>query len=125
MQVARTTRSWLRAAVVCGALLASAALSLPAAQRAAARPYEPPIPSPSATAPSATATAPAPAPQDPDPTGPAAAVPAPTGTADPASLPDLLHQLQTLYQQTETATESYDKAKETADQQRVKARALD
>ncbi|WUH91038.1 NlpC/P60 family protein [Streptomyces sp. NBC_00433] len=116
MQVARTTRSRLRAAVVCGALLASAALSLPAAQRAAARPYEPPIPSPSATAP---------APQDPDPTGPAAAVPAPTGTADPASLPDLLHQLQTLYQQTETATESYNKAKETADQQRVKARALD
>ncbi|SHK78020.1 C40 family peptidase [Actinacidiphila paucisporea] len=127
MQVVGTTRTWLRGAAVCGALLASAALSLPAAQRAAARPYDPPVPSPSATQPAATEAAP------PDPgaggaagaSGPAEAVPTPTGTADPGSLPDLLNQLQSLYQQTETATEAYNKAKESADQQRVKARALD
>jgi peptidoglycan DL-endopeptidase CwlO len=102
MQVARTTRTWLRAAVVCGALLASAALSLPAALPAAADP-----------APPATSA--------PDPS----ATPDPSTTADPASLPDLLGQLQSLYQQTESATEAYNKAKETADQQRAKAEALD
>jgi cell wall-associated NlpC family hydrolase len=132
MQVARTTRTWLRSAVVCGALLASAALSLPAAQRAAARPYEPPVPVPvqvpaqvpSATgtaAPDAAATAPSQEPAVPVPVP----VPAPSATADPASLPGLLTQLQALYQQMETATESYNKAKETADQQRAKAEALD
>ncbi|NUS10947.1 MAG: glycoside hydrolase, partial [Streptomyces sp.] len=41
MPVARNNRSWHRAAVVCGALLAAASLSLPAAQSAAARPYDP------------------------------------------------------------------------------------
>ena len=46
MQVARRTRTWLRAAVVCGALLASAALALPTAQQAAARPDDPPLPAP-------------------------------------------------------------------------------
>nr|WSX76860.1 NlpC/P60 family protein [Streptomyces sp. NBC_00899] len=123
MQVARTTRTWLRAAAVCGALLASAALSLPAAQRAAARPYDPPVPAPSATGTPAAD----PGGADPAATAPGQqpAVPAPTGTADPASLPDLLTRLQSLHQQTEAATESYNKAKETADQQRTKARALD
>lgn len=42
MSVARRTRGWIRSAVVCGALLASAALALPAAQQAAAQPYDPP-----------------------------------------------------------------------------------
>ncbi|WP_329174806.1 C40 family peptidase [Streptomyces sp. NBC_01477] len=122
--MARTTRTWLRAAVVCGALLASAALSLPAAQRASARPY-PPAPSSSAPAPSAAQAPPA-KPAKPKKAKPAApAVPAPSATADPASLPDLLTQLQSLYQQTESATESYNKAKETADQERAKAEALD
>ncbi|CAG7605566.1 C40 family peptidase [Actinacidiphila bryophytorum] len=118
MQAARSTRTWLRAAAVCGALLASAALSLPAAQRAAARPYEPQVPVPSATgtpAPDPAATSPG---QEP-------AVPLPSATADPASLPALLAQLQSLYQQTEAATEAYNTAKETADQQRTKAEALD
>jgi cell wall-associated NlpC family hydrolase len=114
MHMARRTRTWLRAAVVCGALLASAALSLPAAQQAAARPYEPPVPPPSA---------PATSPGVPGSSG--AAVPDPSATADPASLPGLLTQLHSLYQQTEAATEAYDKAKETADQQRTKAEALD
>jgi cell wall-associated NlpC family hydrolase len=122
MQVARTTRTWLRAAAVCGALLASAALSLPAAQRAAARPYDPPVPAPSATGTPAAD----PGGADPAATAPGqGTVPVPTGTADPASLPGLLTQLQSLHQQTEAATESYNKAKETADQQRTKAEALD
>ncbi|MFG1809468.1 NlpC/P60 family protein [Streptomyces sp. NPDC049040] len=120
MRVARTTRPWLRAAVVCGALLASAALALPAAQRAAAQPDQPPVPSPSATAPAHPGDPAA----DPAATAPPG-VPAPSATADPASLSDLLTQLQTLYRQTEAATESYNKAKETADQQRTKAEALD
>lgn len=42
MSVARPTKGWLRSAVVCGTLLAAAALSLPAA----ARPYDPPTPPP-------------------------------------------------------------------------------
>ncbi|WP_327288782.1 C40 family peptidase [Streptomyces sp. NBC_01198] len=130
--MARKTRTWLRAAVVCGALLASAALSLPAAQRAAARPYEPSVPSPAATsAPAADPDTAGPGdpglPDAPDVPAPSRepAVPSPTTTADPASLPDLLAQLRSLYQQTEAATESYNKAKETADQQRAKAEALD
>jgi cell wall-associated NlpC family hydrolase len=85
MSVARRTRGWLRSTVVCGALLAAAALGLPAAPQAAARPYDPP------------------------------AVP----------LDQLLTQLQTYYQQTETATEAYNQAKETADQQRTKAEDVD
>jgi cell wall-associated NlpC family hydrolase len=72
--------------MVCGTLLAAAALSLPAAQRASAQPYDPP------------------------PTVP---------------LSQLLTQLQTYYRQTETVTEAYNKAKETADQQRTKARQID
>jgi cell wall-associated NlpC family hydrolase len=40
-------------------------------------------------------------------------------------LPQLLTQLQTLYAQTETATESFNKAKEAADQQRTKAEQVD
>ncbi|WP_433892419.1 C40 family peptidase [Streptomyces sp. CA-111067] len=89
MSVVRRTRGWMRSAVVCGTLLAAAALALPAAQQAAARPDGPPALSPS------------------------------------ASLPDLLDQLHTLYLQTETATESYNQAKETADTQRGKAEELD
>lgn len=123
MQVARTSGTRLRGAGMSGALLACAALSLPAAQRAAARPYEPPVPSPSATAvpaaaPAATGTTAA-AP------GPGPAVPSPSSTAQPDSLPDLLDRLRTLYQQAEAATEAYDRARETAGQQRAKAEALD
>lgn len=88
MTVARRTRGWLRSAVVCGALLATAALTLPAASRASAQPYDPPA-------------------------GP------------PVPLPQLLTQLQTLYQQTETATDAFNKAKEAADQQRTKAERID
>ncbi|WP_329136366.1 NlpC/P60 family protein [Streptomyces sp. NBC_01476] len=44
--MARRTRGWLRSAVVCGALLAAAALSLPAAEQASARPYDPAPPPP-------------------------------------------------------------------------------
>lgn len=120
MQVARNTRTWLRAAAVCGALLASAALSLPAAQRAAARPYEPPVPVPLPSAAGTPAADPAAGTPGQEPP-----VPVPTATADPASLPALLAHLQSLHQQTEAATEAYDKAKETADQQRTKAEALD
>jgi peptidoglycan DL-endopeptidase CwlO len=84
--VTRRPGAWFRSAMVCGALLAAAALSLPAAQRASAQPYDPP------------------------PTVP---------------LSQLLTQLQTYYRQTETVTEAYNKAKETADQQRTKARRID
>jgi cell wall-associated NlpC family hydrolase len=45
--------------------------------------------------------------------------------APAVSLPDLLTTLHTLYARTETATESYNKAKEAADQQRAKADAID
>ncbi|WP_405587448.1 NlpC/P60 family protein [Streptomyces sp. NBC_01190] len=88
MSVARRTRTWPRSAVVCGTLLAAAALSLPAAEQAVARPYDPVL---------------------------TPAVP----------LPTLLGRLKTSYQQTETATEAYNQAKETADQQRAKAEAVD
>lgn len=113
MPVARNTRSWRRSAAVCSALLALAALSLPAAQSAAARPYEPP---PATTPPAAPGT---------PPTATLGSLPTPGATADPDSLPQLLTQLQTLYQQSEAATESYNQAKATADQQRAKARSLD
>jgi cell wall-associated NlpC family hydrolase len=86
MSVARRPSAWFRSAVVCGTLLAAAALSLPAAQRASAQPYDPP------------------------PTVP---------------LNQLLTRLQSYYQQTETATESYNTVKQTADQQRTKARQID
>ncbi|MFI0722748.1 NlpC/P60 family protein [Streptomyces sp. NPDC021224] len=112
MPVARNTRSWQRSAAVCSALLATAALSLNAGQSASARPYEPP-PAPPATTPPTT------------PTATLGSLPTPGATADPDSLPQLLTQLQTLYQQSEAATESYNQAKVTADQQRTKARALD
>lgn len=85
MSVARRPSAWFRSAVVCGTLLAAAALSLPAAQRAAAQPDDP------------------------------SAVP----------LSQLLTRLQTYYRQTEAATETYDKAKESADRQRTAARRID
>jgi cell wall-associated NlpC family hydrolase len=88
MSVTRRTETWVRSAVVCGTLLAAAALSLPAAQRAAAQPYDPP-------------------------------------SAPPVRLSELLTQLQTLYRQTETATESYKKAKVTADGLRATAERID
>jgi cell wall-associated NlpC family hydrolase len=88
-------------------LLASAALVLPTAPAAHAAPYEPPTPA--ATAPATPAT-------------PAAAGAA-TVTPDP--LPQLLTRLKTLYQQAESATEAYDRAKEAAGKQRAKARAAD
>lgn len=87
MSVARQPSSWFRSAVVCGTLLAAAALSLPAAQQAAAQPHDPP--------------------------------------AGQVPLSTLLTQLQTYYQQTETATEAYNQAKETADQKRTAARKID
>jgi hypothetical protein len=124
MPVALRIRSWRRAVAVCETLLAAAALSLPAAQSAAARPYEPPPTPP-------TPPAASPGPQPPSAQGEGVqesagpAVPAPPATADPASLPQLLTRLQTLYRQAESATESYNKAKETADQQRVRAQSLD
>lgn len=55
----------------------------------------------------------------------AAARPYDPPSAPAVSLPDLLTRLQTLYAQTETATESYNKAKETADQQRAQAEQVD
>lgn len=116
MPVVRNTRSWRRSAAVCSALLAVAALSLPAAQSAAARPYEPPPAPPAATPPAAPGTV---------PPATLGSLPTPGTTADPDSLPQLLTQLQTLYQQSESATESYNRAKVTADQQRAKARSLD
>lgn len=88
MSVARRHAGWFRSAVVCGTLLAAAALSLPAAQRAAARPYDDP----------ATPTVP---------------------------LSDMLTQLHTLYLGTETATEAYNQAKETAGKQRAQAERID
>ncbi|WP_263984123.1 C40 family peptidase [Streptomyces sp. HPF1205] len=42
----RPSARWLRSAVVCGTLLAAAALSVPGAQLAAARPYDPPAAAP-------------------------------------------------------------------------------
>src|SRR5262249_48763996 len=42
MSVDRRSKGWLRSVVVCGAVLAAAALSMSAAQQAAARPYDPP-----------------------------------------------------------------------------------
>jgi cell wall-associated NlpC family hydrolase len=88
MSAARQPSSWFRSAVVCGALLAAAALSLPAAQQAAAQPADPP-------------------------------------DTSQVPLSTLLTQLQTYYQQAETATDAYDKAKETADQQRTTAQQAD
>ena len=85
MSVARRPSVWCRSAVVCGTLLAAAALSLPAAQQASARPDDPPA----------------------------------------VLLAQLLTQLQTYYQQTETATEAYNKAKESADRLRTTARKVD
>jgi peptidoglycan DL-endopeptidase CwlO len=85
-------RARLRAVVVCGTLLGAAALSLPAACPAAARPDDP--------APPSTATS-------------------------AVSLTAMLSQLQSLYLQTESATESYDQAKQIADQQRAKAETID
>ncbi|MDJ0370570.1 C40 family peptidase [Streptomyces sp. H10-C2] len=70
--------------MICGALLAAAALSLPA-QQAAAAPHDPP--------------------------------------SQPLS--QLLQQLQTLYLQTEQATEDFNKAKEAATKQRAAADLLD
>ncbi|HEY5836781.1 C40 family peptidase [Streptomyces sp.] len=84
----RLARGWLRSAVVCGVLLGSAALSLPAAQRAGAQPYDP-LP------------------------------------AAPIPLSDLLAQLQTLYRQTESASESYNQATVIAAQTRAKAARID
>ncbi|SFF36146.1 NlpC/P60 family protein [Actinacidiphila alni] len=49
----------------------------------------------------------------------------PPPAAPAVSLPDLLTTLQTLYAQTESATESYNKAKEAADQQKAKADTID
>ncbi|WP_236060010.1 C40 family peptidase [Actinacidiphila acididurans] len=46
MSVVRRSKAWLRSAVVCGSLLAAASLSLPVAQQAAARPYDPPAAAP-------------------------------------------------------------------------------
>lgn len=76
---------WLRSAVVCGTLLAAAALSV---GQAAARPYDPP-------------------------------------SAAPVPLGELLKQLQTLYTQTENATESYDRAAANATTLRKRAGAID
>lgn len=84
MSVARRNRGWIHRAVICGALLAAAALSLPA-QQAAAAPHDPPS----------------------------------------QPLPQLLTQLQTLYLQTEQATEAFNKAKEAAAKQRATAVLLD
>lgn len=84
MSVARRNRGWIHRAVICGALLAAAALSLPA-QQAAAAPHDPPS----------------------------------------QPLPQLLTELQTLYLQTEQATEAFNKAKEAATKQRATAVALD
>ncbi|MFF6957839.1 NlpC/P60 family protein [Streptomyces sp. NPDC008317] len=55
----------------------------------------------------------------------AAARPYDPPPAAEVSLPDLLTRLQTLYAQTETATESFNKAKETADRQRAQADQVD
>jgi cell wall-associated NlpC family hydrolase len=110
MSVARRSRGRLRAATAGGALLAAAALSLPAAGHAAARPYDPPAASAAPTVPAAAPTL---------PTAPAvAALPA-------APLSQLLTRLQTYYRQTTTATEAYNRAKETADQQRARAEEVD
>ncbi|NUS16654.1 MAG: glycoside hydrolase, partial [Streptomyces sp.] len=79
---------------------------------------------PQPTPPAGTATAPPSLAELPGVTA-SGTLPGPATTADPASLPQLLTRLQTLYQQTETATESYNQAKATADQQRAKARSLD
>lgn len=88
-----------RGAVAGGVLLASAALVLPTAPAATARPYEPPTPA-------------------------ATAGPVPEA-ATPDQLPQLLSRLQTLYRQTESATEAYDRAREAAGRQRARARAAD
>jgi peptidoglycan DL-endopeptidase CwlO len=83
----RTRRRRLRHAVICGALLTTAALGL-------------------ATAPGAVA-----APRDP--------------ASPDVPLTQLLSRLQTLYLQTESATESYNQAKQVADDQRAKAATAD
>lgn len=98
MSVVRRPARWHRPAARCGLLLAAAALVLPAAApRAAALPYDP-----------------APTP-----------VPAPAPALATPSLAQLLTSLQTYYRQAETATEAYDKATETARQQRARARGID
>ena len=90
-----------RGAAAGGVLLASAALVLPTAPAATAQPSAPPTP--------AATASPSPVPD----------------AATPDQLPELLTRLQTLYQQTESATEAYDQAKEAAGRQRAKARAAD
>lgn len=154
MSVTRPTNGWtkawaqgwsrrgrLRCATVCGALLAAAALSLPAATTAAAaRPYDPAPPGGTDNAPAAPSSTPAQTPaQTPAPTTPGT----PAGSATPAagspsagnpsaptatsavSLTQLLSQLQSLYLKAESATESYNQAKQLADQQRTKAETID
>ncbi|MDX6356535.1 MAG: peptidoglycan DL-endopeptidase CwlO [Streptomyces sp.] len=108
MSVARRNRRWSRSAAVCGALLAAAALSVPAVpqQAAAARPYDPP---------------PGPA----DPPVPLAVPPAVAPAPTDLPLTELLPRLKTLFLQTETATDAYNQAKQTADQQRAKAEDVD
>jgi cell wall-associated NlpC family hydrolase len=88
---------------MCGSLLAAAALVLPAAQRASAQPSDPSAGSAAGTTDSAA-----------DPSA---------GSAVP--LADLLTRLQSAYQQTETATEAYNKAKADADRLRAAARSAD
>lgn len=97
MSVARRTRRWYRRALTCGMLLAAAALALPA-QQAAAAPVDPPFPAPRS--------------------------PADQNPAD-QPLPQLLQMIQSLYQQAEQATESFDKAAEETAAQRAKADQLD
>jgi cell wall-associated NlpC family hydrolase len=87
----------------CGALLAAAALSLPAAPRAAARPYDPP----------------------PGPPVPLEATPSGSPASPDVPLTQLLPELKTLYLQTETATEAFNQARQIADQQRAKAEVVD
>jgi len=104
MSVVRRPTGWQRPAARCGLLLAAAALALPAAApRAAALPADP---------------SPAPAP------APAAGSTSASASAAP-SLAQLLSRLRTYYRQAETATEAYDRATETARQQRAQARSID
>src|SRR5437879_9208906 len=108
MSVARRNRRWSRCAAVCGALLAAAALSVPAVpqQAAAARPYDPP-------------------PAPPGPPVPAAVPPAVAPVRTDLPLTELLPRLKTLYLRTETATDAYNQAEQTADKQRAKAEEVD
>lgn len=107
MSEAHRTREWLRRALSCGALLAAAALAVPA-QTAHAAPDDP-----------------SPAPYPGGPGAPPYPVDGTAADSSQESLQALLDRLQSLYHKAEEATEDYNAAKEKLGKQRKAVKDLD